>query len=150
MPTFVKVVNHGPYALELRGQKPGSQPTPDAEGRPRDYPMHVIQLEKGAHTVDAEALETILEHNASALGLFEAQCTLEEADPAGGNAPHVPNARVTDLSKLALAGALQAVQECKDPAQLEQWLLQDARSMVKKAMHLKHRELCPPDEELSA
>ncbi len=151
----VKVTNRGPNAIELFAQKrreikcdEKGIPILDAQKKLQyvDFRMVTIPLEKGAHAVESDDLEYVLANNESAAAIFDAQCTLEDADPDGGSKAYDPKVYLSDLSQLTISDAIAAVKDCKDPKRLEEWLMQEARKPVKRAMHEKHRELLPGDE----
>jgi hypothetical protein len=156
MPTEVKIVNRYTNAFDFSAQRPRERVN-DAAGNPvldsagklqyTHYPERRIQLERGAHAVDSELLEYILTYNSAAAEIFDKWCTIEDAPPAGGTREYTRGDHVSDLSTLTIAAALAAIKACNEPAQLAEWLMQDARAPVKKALHLRDRELRPGDED---
>lgn len=150
----IKVVNRG-NAVEIRGQKPremvvdgAGHPVLDAARKLQyvDHELYEIQLEKGAHEVDAKILEYILEHNPAAAAVFDAQCSFEELPAANNGCEFRAGQYVSDLRALTLASALLAIEACTDAQQLQSWNMQDERKAVKKALHLRDRVLRPADE----
>lgn len=132
---MVKVVNKGPSALCLRADL-GSAGVIE------------IDLEVGATEVDDAKLVALLEASAPSAQLFDLQCevtTDAERDPDEGTQDFVKGRSVNDLSKLKQPEALKAIAACKSSDQLRAWVLTDARQAVKKALHLRDRELRPPE-----
>jgi hypothetical protein len=126
---MAKVINRGPSALCLRAG--------DVE----------VDLEVGATEVDDAKLEAILAGGPSG-ELFDRQCecvTDDERDPNEGTKDY-SGRPPSDLSKLKLAAAKLAIAACNDPAQLKAWVLTDSRKEVRKALHLRDRDLRPGDD----
>lgn len=122
----IKVVNHGPSPLVLRGEA-GS-----------------IQLELGAHHVDKELLSKILA-NPKAKAVFEACCTAHP-EQAEGQLETPPPGPVVPIAKLSTKAALEQIAKCKDVQTLRLWTHQDTRKEIKKALQLRWRELTPEAE----
>jgi hypothetical protein len=122
----IKVCNHGPSPLVLRG----------GNGQ--------INLELGAQHVDAETLAKVLESK-SAKTLFEAQCTAHP-EQADGTVEEVPAGPVLPIQKLSIPAAKKAIDKVKDVAVLKQYAMADARTEVRKYLQLRWRELVPEAE----
>jgi hypothetical protein len=95
--------------------------------------------------VDETVLGTIL-LSAPARRIFEIQCVIDYGQEEGTQeqAPPGPIAGVV-LPELSLKAAKQVIATCTDVAQLRKWAMEDARAPVRKALHLRYRELMPAD-----
>lgn len=118
----MKVTNLGPYPLRL--QVPGA-------GRE-------IALELGSFEVDRSDLRLALGWGKTRK-IFEAQCVLDNPQPEGEiDAPTGP---VQDITELTTRAAEKAISECSDMARLKSWAAQDSRKAIRKAAHLRWRDL---------
>jgi hypothetical protein len=122
----IKVVNHGPSPLVLRGE------------------AGQVSLELGAVHVDQDTLSKILA-NPKAKALFEACCTAHP-EQVEGQLDAAPPGPVVPIAKLSKKAALQQIAKCKDVQILRLWAHQDAREDIRKALQLRWRELTPEAE----
>lgn len=130
MTATVRVVNHGPHSLELRA------PSADAAGKESS-----VVLELGCFDVSEETLMFVLDKSVPARDLFERQCAILEVDPNEGKQELKAGTQPRETITLTLASALQAIGACPDKGVLERWLQTDPRPEVRKAAHLREREL---------